>query len=260
MLTNPSTLGLFDEGIEEVAAIFHERGALLYYDGANLNAVVGLSRPGRHGLRHRPLQPPQDLLAAARRRRARAVGRSPFARSSSRSSRRRRSCATGDTLPARSRPSEVDRPRARVLRPVRRVRPLVRVHARVRAGAQGHVRGRGAERQLRARAAQGRLRPAVRPALHARVRALRPHAEARARRHRARRREAAHGLRHPPADDLLPARRLGGADDRADRDRDEGAARRVRRRDALDRVRGGDRARDAEGRAARRGPCGVSTR
>src|SRR4029079_6522367 len=46
MLTNPSTLGLFDEGIEEVARIFHQRGALLYYDGANLNAVVGRSRPG----------------------------------------------------------------------------------------------------------------------------------------------------------------------------------------------------------------------
>ncbi len=49
MLTNPSTLGLFDEGIEEVAEIFHSRGALLYYDGANLNAVVGRSRPGDMG-------------------------------------------------------------------------------------------------------------------------------------------------------------------------------------------------------------------
>jgi glycine dehydrogenase subunit 2 len=49
MLTNPSTLGLFDEGIEEVARIFHDAGALLYYDGANLNAVCGLSRPGDMG-------------------------------------------------------------------------------------------------------------------------------------------------------------------------------------------------------------------
>ena len=49
MLTNPSTLGLFDEGIEDVAEIFHSRGALLYYDGANLNAVVGRSRPGDMG-------------------------------------------------------------------------------------------------------------------------------------------------------------------------------------------------------------------
>jgi glycine dehydrogenase subunit 2 len=49
MLTNPSTLGLFDEGIEEVAEIFHSAGALLYYDGANLNAVLGRSRPGDMG-------------------------------------------------------------------------------------------------------------------------------------------------------------------------------------------------------------------
>ncbi|MBA2537772.1 MAG: aminomethyl-transferring glycine dehydrogenase subunit GcvPB [Actinobacteria bacterium] len=49
MLTNPSTLGLFDESIEEVARIFHDAGALLYYDGANLNAVCGISRPGDMG-------------------------------------------------------------------------------------------------------------------------------------------------------------------------------------------------------------------
>jgi glycine dehydrogenase subunit 2 len=49
MLTNPSTLGLFDEHIEEIAGIFHEIGALLYYDGANLNAVCGISRPGDMG-------------------------------------------------------------------------------------------------------------------------------------------------------------------------------------------------------------------
>jgi glycine dehydrogenase subunit 2 len=49
MLTNPSTLGLFDENIEEIAKVFHDAGALLYYDGANLNAVCGISRPGDMG-------------------------------------------------------------------------------------------------------------------------------------------------------------------------------------------------------------------
>src|ERR1044072_8771481 len=49
MLTNPSTLGLFDEGIEEVARIFHEAGALMYYDRANLNALCGSSRRGGVG-------------------------------------------------------------------------------------------------------------------------------------------------------------------------------------------------------------------
>jgi glycine dehydrogenase subunit 2 len=49
MLTNPSTLGLFDEGIEEVTRIFHDAGALMYYDGANLNAICGIARPGDFG-------------------------------------------------------------------------------------------------------------------------------------------------------------------------------------------------------------------
>jgi glycine dehydrogenase subunit 2 len=49
MLTNPSTLGLFDENMEEITRIFHSAGALMYYDGANLNAVCGISRPGDMG-------------------------------------------------------------------------------------------------------------------------------------------------------------------------------------------------------------------
>jgi glycine dehydrogenase subunit 2 len=49
MLTNPSTLGLFDEGIADVTRLVHEAGGLCYYDGANLNAVCGLSRPGDMG-------------------------------------------------------------------------------------------------------------------------------------------------------------------------------------------------------------------
>jgi len=49
MLTNPSTLGLFDENIEEIRDIFRAAGALMYYDGANLNAVCGISRPGDMG-------------------------------------------------------------------------------------------------------------------------------------------------------------------------------------------------------------------
>jgi len=49
MLTNPNTLGLFDPNIEEIAQIVHGVGATLYYDGANLNAVMGLSRAGDMG-------------------------------------------------------------------------------------------------------------------------------------------------------------------------------------------------------------------
>ena len=49
MLTNPNTLGLFDKNILEITRIVHEAGGLCYYDGANLNAVMGVARPGDMG-------------------------------------------------------------------------------------------------------------------------------------------------------------------------------------------------------------------
>jgi glycine dehydrogenase subunit 2 len=49
MLTNPNTLGLFDENIAEIGRLIHEVGGQLYYDGANANAVMGITRPGDMG-------------------------------------------------------------------------------------------------------------------------------------------------------------------------------------------------------------------
>jgi glycine dehydrogenase subunit 2 len=49
MLTNPNTLGLFERDIEEIATMVHDAGGLLYYDGANLNALLGRARPGDMG-------------------------------------------------------------------------------------------------------------------------------------------------------------------------------------------------------------------
>ena len=49
MLTNPSTCGVFERRIKEVAKIVHDAGGLLYYDGANLNAILGKVRPGDMG-------------------------------------------------------------------------------------------------------------------------------------------------------------------------------------------------------------------
>lgn len=49
MLTNPNTLGLFETEIERIARIVHEAGGLLYYDGANANAILGITRPGDMG-------------------------------------------------------------------------------------------------------------------------------------------------------------------------------------------------------------------
>ncbi|MGE0102313.1 MAG: aminomethyl-transferring glycine dehydrogenase subunit GcvPB [Blastocatellales bacterium] len=50
MLTNPSTLGMFEEHIEEVCRILHAAGGLVYMDGANMNALVGVTRPGDMGV------------------------------------------------------------------------------------------------------------------------------------------------------------------------------------------------------------------
>ena len=49
MLTNPSTLGLFEKNIKQIADLVHESGGLLYYDGANTNAIMGIARPGDMG-------------------------------------------------------------------------------------------------------------------------------------------------------------------------------------------------------------------
>jgi len=49
MLTNPSTLGLFEENILEISKRVHQKGGVLYYDGANLNAILGIARPGDFG-------------------------------------------------------------------------------------------------------------------------------------------------------------------------------------------------------------------
>ena len=202
----------------------------------------GPHAPGRHGLRHRPLQPAQDLHAAARRRRPgrrpdrglgphRALPAAPAGRA-----REHGNGARPDLRP-RLRPAEVDRPPARLPGQLRRLRALLRLHPVARRRRPpGGVGDRGAERQLPARAAQGaghRRVPAgrLRPRLHARVRALGRADEEAARAQDARPRQAPARPRLPPADGLLPAAGRRGAAGRADRDGDEGDARRVRRRD-----------------------------
>jgi glycine dehydrogenase subunit 2 len=49
MMTNPNTLGIFERHIKEIAGLLHDKGALLYCDGANLNAILGVARPGDMG-------------------------------------------------------------------------------------------------------------------------------------------------------------------------------------------------------------------
>ena len=131
MLTNPSTLGLFDEHIEEVAKIFHDAGSLLYYDGANLNAVCGISRPGDMGFDivhinlHKTFSQPHGGGGPGGGPIVVREKLEPFLPAPAVVQRRRR-------VPARPRPAEVDRQGARLHRPVRRLRPLVRLHPRLR--------------------------------------------------------------------------------------------------------------------------------
>jgi glycine dehydrogenase subunit 2 len=49
MVTNPNTMGIFEPEIEEIARILHQRGAMLYFDGANMNALAGIAKPGHMG-------------------------------------------------------------------------------------------------------------------------------------------------------------------------------------------------------------------
>ena len=182
MLTNPSTLGLFDENIEEIAQIFHGAGALMYYDGANLNAVCGISRPGDMGFDivhfnlHKTFSQPHG---------GGGPGGGPIAV--------RERLEPFLPVPAVVRDGEAfrfdyDRPKT-----IGKVRGFygpfgvfVRSYAYIRAygpGAARDVRGRRAQRELPARPSEGRVRAAVRPALHARVRPLGAAPQARARDH-----------------------------------------------------------------------------
>ena len=69
MITNPNTLGIFEYRIKDICDAMHAVGGLVYMDGANMNALVGVARPGRlRGGRDAP-EPAQDLLHPARRRR-----------------------------------------------------------------------------------------------------------------------------------------------------------------------------------------------
>ncbi|MBZ4138290.1 aminotransferase class V-fold PLP-dependent enzyme, partial [Escherichia fergusonii] len=49
MITYPSTHGVFEEGVKDICAVIHQHGGQVYFDGANLNALVGLARPGDIG-------------------------------------------------------------------------------------------------------------------------------------------------------------------------------------------------------------------
>jgi glycine dehydrogenase subunit 2 len=167
MLTNPSTLGVFERRIEEVARIVHEAGGLLYYDGANLNAILGKVRPGDMGFDvihmnlHKTFSTPHGGGGPG----AGAVGVAarllPFlplpivAREE----------GEALSLARRARPAAVDRPAVRLHGQCRRAAARLRLHAHARA--RGHAPGgRVCDAQCQlpdGAAAAGRLRGAAYP-------------------------------------------------------------------------------------------------
>ncbi len=72
MMTNPNTLGLFEDHIHEITKAVHDVGGLMYYDGANANALMGNARPGDMGFDLMHLEHAQDVHDSPRRRRRRA--------------------------------------------------------------------------------------------------------------------------------------------------------------------------------------------
>ena len=194
MLTNPNTLGLFDENIAEIASIVHGVGGTLYYDGANLNAIMGCTRPGDMGFDivhvnlHKSFSQPHGGGGPGRRADRRLRPDRPVPAGAADRPRRVGANGAGPQLRPRPRAAEVDRPPARLPGQLRRLRALLRLHLepRRRRPARG-VGDRGPERQLPARAAArgaGGQVPAarLRPPLHARVRPLGRARQARARR------------------------------------------------------------------------------
>ena len=154
MLTNPNTLGVFEKDIVEIARLAHEAGALVYYDGANLNALVGVARPGDMGFDvvhlnlHKTFSTPHGGggPGAGPGRSRRAPHRIP-ADADGRTRRR--------SLLPRRRPAEERRQGALVLRQLRHARPRVRVHPRVRRPPAVDRARRGAQRAVSAVAARG---------------------------------------------------------------------------------------------------------
>ena len=228
MLTNPNTLGVFDPNIEEIAELVHGVGATLYYDGANLNAVMGKSRPGDMGFDivhynlHKSFTQPHG---------GGGPGSGPI--------------AVSDRIePFLPKPGDhAHRDRRRPLFGLDEDRPqsigklrgfqgnygcFVRSYAYICSlGAEG-LRDASEVAVLNANYLLARLQRAVRRraaaglrrALHARVRPLGRAAEEGPRHPHAGPRQAAARPRLPPADGLLPAARRRGAADRADGDRD----------------------------------------
>jgi glycine cleavage system protein P-like pyridoxal-binding family len=162
MLTNPSTIGVFESEIHKIADILHAKGALLYMDGANMNALVGKTRPGDFGVDvmhlnlHKTFSTPHGGGGPGSGPVACKKILEPFLPTPVLVTR------AGGALWVRLRPAAERGARAGVLRQLRHVCAGAGVHPGERAGrAAADDRGRGAECELHSRQAGGHVRAAV---------------------------------------------------------------------------------------------------
>ena len=172
MITNPNTVGIFEPKMREIADAVHERGGLVYLDGANMNAILGIARPGdfgadmQHYNPHKTFSGPHGGGGPGAGPICVTEKLAPYLPTPVVAQRRR-------ALPPRLQPPQIDRPRPGVLRQHRRAGAglLLHPHARPRRPA-ARERERRAQRQLPAQPREAfSARAAGRP-LHARVRRL----------------------------------------------------------------------------------------
>ena len=168
MLTNPSTIGVFESEIHKIADILHAKGALLYMDGANMNALVGKTRPGDFGVDvmhlnlHKTFSTPHGGGGPGSGPVACKKILEPFLPTPVLATR------PDGTLAPRLQPPADRRPRPHVLRQLRHVRPRPRLHPRQRPRRPPpDHRGRRPQRQLlRAKLAGTFDLPFKTPTLH----------------------------------------------------------------------------------------------
>ena len=222
MLTNPNTLGLFERNIEKVARIVHGKGGLLYCDGANANAYLGITRPGDLGFDliqlnlHKTFSTPHGCGGPGSG--PLGVGKKlvPYLPVPAH-------CQKARALQPGCRLPRHDRSREGLLRKLQCHGQGLDLYPVARRGRpEARERDRGAQCQLCEGTPETPLRSALRPGLHARMRLLRKPSGPRKRRAYLRYREAPARLRLSSAHDLLPAHRARGDHDRAERDREQG--------------------------------------
>ncbi len=249
MLTNPNTLGVFEQEIHKIADIMHAKGGLLYMDGANMNALVGKVRPGDFGVDvmhlnlHKTFSTPHGGGGPGSGPVAIKKMLEPFLPTPVVITK------SDGTLGFRIQSSAIGRPGARLLRQLRNVRPRPGLHSgqRPRRPAPDHRR-RGAQRQLHSQGTRRCLRSALLHAQHARS-GLQRQAAGEKRREDHGHRQATDRLRLPSLHDGVSADRARRADDRADGERVERRDGFVHRGHEVDRGRSRRRSADGAGRA-----------